>query len=327
MWTQLWSDIPSRRVALTAETCHQALSCSSALAASSSRSRRRLPRVGARTRTLGEGLARRDRRSSVGSLSSRLLAARPRECHHGRRRAAPRTAQRPPPGSAARRAAAVRARGRSRSRSRSSSSGRRASSIERPRQHARLEHRPGQPAQRGGAAADGDRRRWARNLEPVELGGDLRRGRSQLRRRRRIRCTGRRRDSTPEPSGTEAHHRTSVGGLAHHELGGAAAHVDDAELAPTAARQASRRRRRRPAGPPPRPGSGSRPTGRWRRGSPPRARSVGGAAHRRGRDRLTRPSRPSRARDVALIAHDLDDLRDLRRAGSSRARTARCRCA
>jgi hypothetical protein len=46
-----WSDIPRRRVALTAETCHQAFTWSSALTASSSRSSRRLPRVGARTFT------------------------------------------------------------------------------------------------------------------------------------------------------------------------------------------------------------------------------------------------------------------------------------
>src|SRR5205085_10398657 len=46
---QLWSDMPSRRVALTAETCHHAFTCGSALTASSSRSRRRLPRVGTRT--------------------------------------------------------------------------------------------------------------------------------------------------------------------------------------------------------------------------------------------------------------------------------------
>ena len=33
MWTHEWSDMPSRRVALTAETCHHAFTCSSALTA------------------------------------------------------------------------------------------------------------------------------------------------------------------------------------------------------------------------------------------------------------------------------------------------------
>ena len=51
MCTQEWSLIPSRRVAFTADTCHHALTCSSELTASSSASSRRLPRVGARTRT------------------------------------------------------------------------------------------------------------------------------------------------------------------------------------------------------------------------------------------------------------------------------------
>src|SRR5690348_13758865 len=49
--TQLWSVMPSRREALTAETCQSALMWSLALTASSSCSSRRLPRVGARTRT------------------------------------------------------------------------------------------------------------------------------------------------------------------------------------------------------------------------------------------------------------------------------------
>src|SRR5438105_15672376 len=43
--------MPSRRVALTADTCHHALTCWSSLTAWSRLSRRRLPRVGARTRT------------------------------------------------------------------------------------------------------------------------------------------------------------------------------------------------------------------------------------------------------------------------------------
>ena len=50
MWTQEWSDIPSRRVALTADTCHHALTWSSALTASRRRSSLRFPRVGARIR-------------------------------------------------------------------------------------------------------------------------------------------------------------------------------------------------------------------------------------------------------------------------------------
>jgi hypothetical protein len=50
-WTHEWSVSPSR-AALTPATCHQALTCSSPLTASSSWSRRRLPRVGARMRTL-----------------------------------------------------------------------------------------------------------------------------------------------------------------------------------------------------------------------------------------------------------------------------------
>ena len=49
MWTQEWSDI-SRRWALSPAMCHQALTWASPLTASSSRSRRRLPRVGARIR-------------------------------------------------------------------------------------------------------------------------------------------------------------------------------------------------------------------------------------------------------------------------------------
>src|SRR5215218_4291789 len=51
MWIHEWSDMPSRRVALTAETCHHALTCSSALTALTSRSSLRLPRVGTRIRT------------------------------------------------------------------------------------------------------------------------------------------------------------------------------------------------------------------------------------------------------------------------------------
>src|SRR5436305_1348845 len=50
MWTHEWSDMPSRRVALTAETCQSALTWGSEFTASSSSSSRRLPRVGTRTR-------------------------------------------------------------------------------------------------------------------------------------------------------------------------------------------------------------------------------------------------------------------------------------
>ncbi len=48
MWTQLWSDIPSRS-ALTCAMYHQPRTWSSALTASMKLSSRRLPRVGART--------------------------------------------------------------------------------------------------------------------------------------------------------------------------------------------------------------------------------------------------------------------------------------
>src|SRR5690349_12128272 len=50
MWTHEWSDI-RRRSAFICATCHQALSCSSELAAASSASSLRLPREGARMRT------------------------------------------------------------------------------------------------------------------------------------------------------------------------------------------------------------------------------------------------------------------------------------
>src|ERR1700733_3431996 len=66
MWTQLWSLIPSRRVALTADTCHQAFTCASEFTASSSRSSRRLPRVGARTLTAASA----SRGGSGGSCSA-----------------------------------------------------------------------------------------------------------------------------------------------------------------------------------------------------------------------------------------------------------------
>src|SRR5882757_8446505 len=66
MCTQLWSVIPSRRLALTADTCHQALTWSSELTASSSASSRRLPRVGARTRTSAS--------ASLGAIGSCSLA-------------------------------------------------------------------------------------------------------------------------------------------------------------------------------------------------------------------------------------------------------------
>ena len=81
MWTQLWSDMPSRRVALTAETCHHALSCWSALTASSSRSSRRLPRVGARTRTSASAS-----RGGIGGSASAGPAARVRRRRVGRLR-------------------------------------------------------------------------------------------------------------------------------------------------------------------------------------------------------------------------------------------------
>ena len=81
MCTHEWSDIPSRS-AFTCATCHQALSWSSALAASSSVSSLRLPRVGQRMRAAatasagvaGSGGAARD---SIGSapLSRRSVPA------------------------------------------------------------------------------------------------------------------------------------------------------------------------------------------------------------------------------------------------------------
>ena len=49
MWTQEWSDIPSRS-AWTWAMYHQARTCSSSLTASRKLSSLRLPRVGARTR-------------------------------------------------------------------------------------------------------------------------------------------------------------------------------------------------------------------------------------------------------------------------------------
>ena len=52
MWTQEWSDIPSRSD-WTWAMCHQARTSGSALSASSSASSRRLPRVGAPIRAAG----------------------------------------------------------------------------------------------------------------------------------------------------------------------------------------------------------------------------------------------------------------------------------
>ena len=79
-WTHEWSDIPRRRVALTALRCHQALTWSSALTASSSASSLRFPRVGTRIRT--SAIASRGgrlRRASV-STSPGGLGLAPRRC-------------------------------------------------------------------------------------------------------------------------------------------------------------------------------------------------------------------------------------------------------
>src|ERR1700751_2646465 len=71
-WTQLWSLMPRRREALTADTCQSALMWSLALTASSNCSRRRLPRVGARTRTSASA----SRGGIAGSGLPELLTAR-----------------------------------------------------------------------------------------------------------------------------------------------------------------------------------------------------------------------------------------------------------
>ena len=73
MWTQLWSDIPSRS-ALTCAMYHQPRTWSSALTASMKLSRRRLPRVGARTCASAIASARRLAGRSAGiGLRGRLL--------------------------------------------------------------------------------------------------------------------------------------------------------------------------------------------------------------------------------------------------------------
>src|SRR3954454_6859532 len=87
MWTHEWSVRP-RRWALTPAMCHHALTCRSPLTASSSWSRRRLPRVGARMWMSASG-------ASAGATSRRLVKrqARPGDLDdHGR--AVPRHAQR-----------------------------------------------------------------------------------------------------------------------------------------------------------------------------------------------------------------------------------------
>src|SRR3954452_8318151 len=79
MWTQEWSVRPSR-AALTPATCHHALTCWSALTASMSWSRRRLPRVGARMRmaaiaSAGEARDGAGGRASISScIEARVLA-------------------------------------------------------------------------------------------------------------------------------------------------------------------------------------------------------------------------------------------------------------
>ena len=222
MWTQLWSDMPSRRVALTAETCHHALSCTSALTASSSRSSRRLPRVGARTRTSASasrggiggsagstGGSGGSRRSAL--ISPRLLAGRPRGCHPARPAARPRTARPPRPGSSS-------PAGSSRARSavdaepgaRPRPSGAAASRSQRPAERRGVEDR----ARRAAPATSRCRRprppRPARGgSSPAERGGDLARGRRRAPPASggsRRRCgVGERR---PSRAATEAHQRT-----------------------------------------------------------------------------------------------------------------------
>src|SRR5579862_7253835 len=79
MCTQEWSLMPSRLVALTAETCHQAFTWVSAFTAASNCSRRRLPRVGTRTRIAatasrgGMGGSRGGSRSAMRQLQQHAL--------------------------------------------------------------------------------------------------------------------------------------------------------------------------------------------------------------------------------------------------------------
>ena len=76
MWTHEWSDIPSRS-AFTCATCHHAFSWSSALAASSSVSSLRLPRVGQRMRSRGHGLRGCGGQRGRRARPDRLSAAQP----------------------------------------------------------------------------------------------------------------------------------------------------------------------------------------------------------------------------------------------------------
>src|SRR5919202_7066402 len=73
MWTHEWSVSPSR-AALTPATCHHALTCWSALTASMSWSRRRLPRVGARIRIAAIASAGEARDGGAGGRASASIA-------------------------------------------------------------------------------------------------------------------------------------------------------------------------------------------------------------------------------------------------------------
>ena len=233
MWTQEWSVIPSRRAALTAETCHQALTWLSALTASSSRSSRRLPRVGARTRTsaiasrggdrleskrperrgLADAGAARgvdspgDRLACGGDFGSRGASQQYALAHPAVGRPRPRAAEqleRPPRGSAARPAAAARGRRRARTGARSRPRGSPASSAERPLETRRASStRTGQPAQRRRAAADRHPPRAGRRRSRRAPRATRARARGQLRRRRADRSAGTRPRASPEPSSNE----------------------------------------------------------------------------------------------------------------------------
>ena len=318
-------DIPSRRVALTADTCHHALTCSSALTASSSRSSRRLPRVGARTRTSAS--ASRGRRSAarhrrrVGSsrhrprLQQHALADRRRARSAARRR----TARTPPGGSAARPAAAAPARRRARTGARSRPRGSARQQPQRARERVGVEQRPGEPAQRRRAAAD--RHRLGRARAPRARRARRRpraRACGELGRRRRIE----RRQRVGEIARPERERRrtsvTCVGRGADDQLRGAAADVDHAELARRARGRASAATPTKASRASSSPERISTCQPACARGSPSTsAGAVGGAPDRRGGHRRGRRAAPSSRAQRELRGDHLDHLGDLARRRSS----------
>ena len=210
---------------------------------STSATRSDYPRPPARSPRETPPLTRRVRRAA--------RTRRPRAARRRRAAAARRARARPRRAAGSRPAAAARARACSPSAQRDLRRRARDERLQPARERLGVERDAHEALHRRRAAADGVGERRLRRARPRRTARELRRARARARPASAGRRAGRRAVTTADPTGSETDQLTPPRRRADHELGRAAADVDDAEQPARAPARASRSRRETPAAPRP----------------------------------------------------------------------------